>query len=583
MLGHVDHGKTSLLDRVRKTALQKKEAGGITQSICATQVPTDVVTNLCGDLLETFKFDLKIPGLLFIDTPGHKAFTNLRRRGGSLADIAVLVVDVMEGFKPQTVEAVEILKASKRPFIVAANKIDLINTWKKTGKTSFLKALQEQNEYVQKELNNKVYEIMGSLAERGFDSERFDRVDDFKKKVGIIPVSAETGEGVAELLTLLSGLSQKFMEDRLKIDEKGEARGVVLEVKEEKGMGTTLDVIIYDGKIDEGDTIVVGTMKGPVITNIRSLLKPSPLMATREKGRKFNRVKTVTAAAGVKINAPDLDDVVAGMPVAEATKKMVGEVKRKVEKEVNSVLVETEKSGLVVKADTLGSAEAIVSLLKASEVPVRKAGIGDINKKDVMQAVNSKEEDRFHGVVLGFYAEAKPEVKKLAEKHGIKIIQSNVIYKLLDDYVEWKQNIVEREKRRSMEEIMYPAQFRLLPGYVFRQKSPAVAGFEILSGKVEPGYRVMTEEGKSLGEVKGIQKEGENVSKAEKGEQLALSITKGVIGKNVEEGDTLITDMPEQDFLLVKNKLRKYMPEEDVETTKKIMRIKRKDNPLWGM
>ncbi len=583
MLGHVDHGKTSLLDLIRQTTLQEKEAGGITQSICATEIPIKVIKDLCGNLLKKFRFNLKIPGLLFVDTPGHKAFTNLRKRGGNLADIAVLVVDVSEGFKPQTIEAVEILRASKRPFMVAANKIDLISSWKNTKKKSFLEAIKEQNEYVQKEIDNRVYQILGSLAELGFESDRFDRVEDFKKTVSIIPVSATTGEGIAELLTLLSGLSQKYLEGRLDVDTKGCAKGVVLEVKEEKGLGKTLDVVVYDGRLDEGDMIVIGGLEGPVITKIRSLLKPAPLMATREKGCKFSRVKSVTAAAGIKISCSNLETVVAGMPIAEATPELIEEVKKTIEKEVKSVLVSTDKSGIIIKTDTLGSAEAIINLSKSQEIPVRKAGIGNITKNDVMEALNSKQENKFHAAIFGFDVNTNKDAEQLAQKHGIKIILNNIIYKLLDDYLEWKDEVIESEKKKELENIVYPAQARLLPGYVFRQKNPAVAGFEIITGKIKPGYRLMTEDGTKLGEVKGIQKESKNVELAEKGEKIALSISKAIIGKNLQEGDTLITDMPKKDFLLIKSKLKQFLPEEDVETVKKILSIKRKKDPMWGM
>jgi len=129
VLGHVDHGKTTLLDKIRKTAIAAKEAGGITQAIGTTEIPTNVIKTLCGKLLERFKIKLIISGLLFIDTPGHEAFTTLRKRGGSIADLAILVIDINEGIMPQTIESLEILKVSRIPFIIALNKIDRIKGW----------------------------------------------------------------------------------------------------------------------------------------------------------------------------------------------------------------------------------------------------------------------------------------------------------------------------------------------------------------------------------------------------------------------------------------------------------------------
>jgi translation initiation factor 5B len=306
ILGHVDHGKTTLLDFIRGTAVADREAGKITQHIGATEVPLDTIYELCGKLLSGKKF--KVPGLLFIDTPGHYSFNTLRARGGSLADLAILIIDIMEGFKPQTKESLDILKRSKTPFICVINKIDRINGWNSQVGTSFIESYNSQAPEVQQVLDEGLYKIIGEFFDQGFGADRYDNVTDFEKTIAVIPACARSGEGIPEILMILIGLAQRFLEEKLH-SEEGLGEGTVLEVKEEKGLGTTIDTIIYNGTISQGDTIVVGTDKEPVVTKIKALLKPKPLDEIRDPRERFDSVKSVSAAAGVKISGQNLDGV----------------------------------------------------------------------------------------------------------------------------------------------------------------------------------------------------------------------------------------------------------------------------------
>ena len=319
VLGHVDHGKTTLLDHIRGSTIASKEAGGITQHIGATEIPMDVISSICGGFLEKMNIQEQLPGLFFIDTPGHEAFTTLRKRGGSLADLAILIMDVTEGFKPQTYEALNILKSSKTPFVVAANKIDKIPGWNSTKGECFSKSVQNQHKNVVFDLDQKIYEIVGTLHEEGFESERFDRVSNFASQITIVPISAYTGEGLPELLTMLLGLAYQYLNEQLQIEEDAPASGTVLEVKEEKGLGLTIDTILYDGVLNKDDRIMMLTKENKVIsTKIRSLLKPKPLEEIRESKTMFEDTNQIVAAAGVKIVAPHVDDVVSGSPLTVA-------------------------------------------------------------------------------------------------------------------------------------------------------------------------------------------------------------------------------------------------------------------------
>src|SRR3989449_8067781 len=315
VLGHVDHGKSSLLDQIRGTSVVAREAGGITQHIGATEVPLEAILAICGDLVTGKTF--KIPGLLFIDTPGHVAFTTLRARGGALADLAVLVVDVNEGFRPQTIESINILKRYKTPFLVAANKVDMVPGWRKSERVPFATAFEDQPASVREELDRRMYDVVGKFYEHGFTAERYDRIQDFSTTVAIVPTSAKHGVGIPELLLMLIGLAQRFLEESLKVPE-GPAEGTILEVKEEKGFGATLDAIIYKGVLNRGDTIVLGATGKPIVTKVKAVLRPKPLDEIRDPQDRFDSVERVTAAAGVKIAASGLEGATAGAPLRGA-------------------------------------------------------------------------------------------------------------------------------------------------------------------------------------------------------------------------------------------------------------------------
>jgi translation initiation factor 5B len=576
-LGHVDSGKTSLQDFIRQSTMVDREAGLITQHIGASSIPIGAIRRICGDLLSELKQELTIPGLLFIDTPGHEAFTSLRKRGGSLADIAILVVDINEGFKPQTIESVKILLEQKTPFVVAANKIDLIPGWQKMNK-SILQEINSQAENTKQDVDTKIYEILGSLSGLEITSERFDRVEDYTKQVAIVPVSAKTGEGIAEILMVLSGLAQKYMEKSLEINEKGAAKGTVLEVKEEKGFGTTLDVIIYDGCLKKGDTIVIGGINKEVVTKVKVLLEPAPLSEIRDKKSDFKQVDSVYAAVGVKVTAIGINDVMAGMPIRSCSKEDIEKAVEEVQQEVKEVIIETETRGIIVKSDALGSLEALSKLLKNEEIMISKSSIGNITKKDIGNAESNYEEDPLKSVILGFNVKLEEGV----DVGRVKVITDNVIYKLIDDFKEWQEKEKKRIEGKELEGVIIPAKIEILKGYVFRQNNPAVVGVHILQGRIKTAMPVMNRDGKMLSEVKSIQAEQETVSEAEKGKQVAISLPGVTVGRQINGGDILYSGIPEDDFKKLKG-LKQLLTKEDIALLKEIAEIKRRSNPVWGI
>ena len=560
-VGHVDHGKTTLLDRIRGTNIAKNEPGLITQSISAYQIDLKSIEKICKNLMKDKK--IKIPGILAIDSPGHAAFTNLRKRGGNLADIAVLVVDINEGFKPQTLEALEILKQFKTPFVVASNKIDLINGWHSKDNV-LIKNIEEQNPNVKKVMDEKIYKLVEKFYEIGFESERFDRVQDYAKQIAIVPVSAKTGEGIAELLMMLVGLAQKFLEKELQIEVNKPGRGTILEVKDEKGIGKTLDVILYDGKIKEGDKIITSSINEIIETKIRGLF--------RLEGKKFVKVNEVDAAAAIKISAPGLEGAIAGMPLRVANVN-IEKLKKEVQTEINEVLIETDKSGIIIKAESLGSLEALIFLLKEKDIKIKKAGIGEISKKDGIDA--SADKNELNHVILGFNVSH-------AENSGSKIITGKIIYKILEDFELWLEKKKKDIEFRRLGEIIKPFKFRFMPGYIFRQSNPAIFGAEILAGTLKTNLSLIRNDGIQFPEVKQMQNDGKSINEAETGKQVAVSIHGVTIGRQINEGEIFYSDMNEENFRKLKQ-MKKLLNEHEIQALKEIAEVKRKHNNLWGV
>ena len=584
VLGHVDTGKTLLLDKIRKTSVQAREAGGITQHIGASFFPVETLKQMVGPLLSAMKGEIEIPGLLVVDTPGHEAFTNLRKRGGSVADIAILVIDVLRGFEAQTYECIDILKARKTPFLVAANKIDRIPGWKSYPDTPFLKTYQLQDKYVQEDLDNRLYEIIGTFSRLGFRADRFDRIKDFTRTVAIVPTSAKTGEGITELLAVLVGLAQQYLKKRLQTTA-GPAKGTVLEVREEPGLGLTLNTIIYDGTLRKDDLIVVGGKEKPILTRVRAILVPKPLDEIRDPRDKFSSVEAVSAAAGVKIVAPELEGALAGaplyaVPADESPDKYLGLVMEEIER----IRIATDVNGVVLKADTLGSLEAIAENLKRNNVPVRLADVGDVSKRDVTEAAVVKEHEPLYGVILSFNVKILPDAEEEAQNKGVQIFKEKIIYHLIENYLSWLKAQREAKIEQEFAFLVKPAKIRILEGYVFRRAKPAIVGVEVLAGKIKPKLAlVRAEDGEEIGEIQQIQDKGQAISEAKQGMQVAVSLDKPMVGRHIFEKDVLYVKVPEPHAqALLKNFMDKLTLEEQ-ETLNEYVNLMRKKIPFWAV
>ena len=580
VLGHVDHGKTSLLDEIRGSAVSEGEAGAITQHIGATDIPLSTISTMAGELVTPEDFDL--PGLLFIDTPGHHSFSTLRARGGALADIAVLVVDVNDGFQPQTEEAIDILRRTGTPFVVAANKVDTTPGWNPQDGTPIQESLAAQSDRARSMLDENLYEIIGQLSDAGFSADLYWRVQDFQKNIGVVPVSAMTAEGIPDLLTVLMGLSQRFMREEMAIDVFGPGEGTVLEVKDERGFGATIDTVVYDGVVRNGDTVVVGGQGDPIVTEVRALLRPRPLEEIRTEKR-FEKAAEVSAAAGVKIAAPDLDQAMAGAPVRVVRDRPLEEVVEEVNAALAEIEVDTAEDGVVVKADTLGSLEAMANALEEAEVPIMRAEVGDIAPRDIAIAETANQDE--HKALLGFNVSILPNAANELESADVTLFTNDVIYQLIDDYETYVEQRKRAQQETVLDKVVRPARFRLLPDHTFRQNDPAVVGVEVLAGTLQNNRNVGAFEGNEfdrLGTLSGIQKQGDDVDEARAGERVSIAIDGPTVGRDIEEGDTLWSEVPEKHAKILEQELKSEITGDEREALAAYLDTRRKRDPFWG-
>jgi len=564
--GHVDHGKTSILDRFRGSSVQSSESGGITQKISFTKYPLEQIHKACP-LIKKAKIDLKIPGFLFIDTPGHAAFTNLRKRGGSLADLAILVVDIKEGIKPQTAEVISILKANKTPFVIALNKLDTISGWQ--NRDSLKEAIESQASNVQEEFETALLTFQGSLQSHGFDSDLFYEVTDFTKKAAIVPCSAKTNQGISELLFVLAGLSEKFLTKNLELSK--EAKGVILEIKKEKAM-ENIEAILYDGQLNKNDEIAIATFDDVLVTKIRALEEIKSL------SQKYESKKSATASTGIRMQITNKEGLLPGMPFQKLNNNLKA-IRDEFKKEISQALT-LNKQGIIVKADSLGSLEALITLLKQSNIQIVRAGIGPITKTDIISAKANLDINSLDAVIVGFNVKAEENL----DLGSIKVLTDDVVYKLIEDLELWRkdqQAQIERERLLGLATI---CKLEILPKYIFRNSNPAIFGIKVLAGKLKTGLPLIDENDNNIARAKAIQSDKHSVESADPGQEVALSLPGTNYERQIKNPGLkyLYSQISESQFKQFK-KNKDLLSQEEIKTLAEIADIKRKKNEGWGI
>ena len=614
VLGHVDHGKTSVLDLVRsigserQASVMDREAGGITQHIGATEVPADVLNETCKAMLGGKEF--KSPGLLFIDTPGHHSFVSLRNRGGSVADIAILVVDIMEGLQPQTIESLNTLKETKTPFIIAANKVDRIHGWRCEYGRSFIQSFAAQRDDVKSLFDDRYWKILVQFSEHGFNIERYDKIKDFRQNVALVPMSAKEGEGLQDLLAVGVGLAERFLEDRL-TDTIGPAMGTVLEMRDEVGMGKTIDVILYRGNLKVGDNIMLASSDGAFTTHIKGLKRPKGMSEMRDAGKRWVNFPEIQAACGVKIVAPNLESAIAGTTLHLAnTEEQKYEAEQLIREEWRGIyekmpimcskckkvspraeFIENcqngtcpgaveEKDGVVIKADTVGGLEALAFELFKLKIPVRQATVGPVNKKDILMAKSIQ--DPLNKVILGFSTKPNTEVidELTSASSEVSFFNGSIIYHIIDAFEEWrteKQAEIEAAQRESL---VYPGRLLYLKDHTFRAKNPAIVGMRVVGGRIHIGQKLIKLDGTPVGQVKSLRTRGsEDVKQANQGDEVAVAIQGPTVGRHIEELDEFYVDVPASHAKRLK-KLNLDAIEQEI--LDELIRLHRKEDHFWG-
>ncbi|GMF43095.1 unnamed protein product [Phytophthora fragariaefolia] len=580
IMGHVDTGKTKLLDNIRKTKVQDAEAGGITQQIGATFFPVEAIKQKTARLAETMKLEYRLPGLLVIDTPGHESFTNLRTRGSSLCDIAILVVDIMHGLEPQTLESLRLLRQKKAPFVVALNKIDRCYGWKTMPDMPVQEALKHQNEHVIREFEDRMKSIIVEFAEQKLNAEVYWRNKDLAHTVSLIPTSAISGEGVPDLLMMLTRLTQERMAKSLAFVDILQC--TVLEVKVIEGLGTTIDTILVNGTLEEGATIVVCTLDGPVVTTIRSLLTPHPMKEIRVKGEYVHHQK-MKAAMGVKICAQGLEKAVAGTQIyVVGPDDDVEELKDSVMSDLTGILdsVKATRRGVMVQASTLGALEALLEFLRTCDppIPVSCVNIGPVHKKDVMRASVQLEHQPEFATILAFDVKVHSDATELATDLGVRIFTADIIYHLFDQFTAYMDNFRQARREEFAEVAVFPCVLQILPNCVFNKKDPIILGVDVEEGILKVGTPLVVPSagGFLVGKVGSIEREHKEVDRAKKGASVAVRIdneSSVMYGRHFDHKNKLVSRLTRQSIDALKENFREDLQKEDWQLVIKLKKV----------
>ncbi|XP_058830857.1 eukaryotic translation initiation factor 5B [Topomyia yanbarensis] len=564
VLGHVDTGKTKILDKLRRTNVQDAEAGGITQQIGATNVPIENIkeqTKFVKGYPETI---FKLPGLLIIDTPGHESFSNLRSRGSSLCDIAILVVDIMHGLEPQTIESINLLKSKRTPFVVALNKIDRLYDWSTMNRKDVRDIIKGQASNTQLEFTQRTKEVIVQFAEQGLNAALYYENPDPKTYISLIPTSAITGEGMGNLLFLIVQYCQKQLAKRLMFSE--DLQATVLEVKAIPGLGTTIDAILINGKLREGDTMILAGTEGPIVTQIKALLMPQPMKELRVKNA-YVEHREVMAAQGVKIAAKELEKAIAGLNLQIAQKPDEVEIfKDIVARDLKTVLssIKLSDRGVYVQASTLGSLEALLEFLRTSKIPYSGIRIGPVVKRDVMKASTMLEHENQYATILAFDVKVERDAQELADSLGVKVFQADIIYHLFDKFTAYRDEIKQRKREEFKTIAVFPCKLKILPQFVFNSRDPIVMGVIVEAGVVKEGTPICVpnKEFVELGVVTSIEANHKQLETARKGQEVCIKIepipgeTPKMFGRHFDENDMLVSKISRQSIDACKDYFR---------------------------
>ena len=554
------------------------------------------------------KFDS--PGIIFLDTPGHESFGSIRNRSGSVADIAILIVDIVEGFKPQTIQSIEILEQNDIPFIIVGNKVDRIHQWEsKRGRSSW-QSWNEQSKDVQKMADDFYYKLLGQVASHSkFNLAKYwdgIKTFDIKNDRLFVPMSAKEGEGLQDLLFVILAMAEKFAREDLIIHSEDMAEGYVLESREEIGVGKTIDIILTKGTIRVGDSVAYNTNDGPIADSshadestsvrIRSIRRPMGMAEMRDAGKRWENIQSASAASGLKLVIPRMKEIHIGSKIffpkpEEDLEPIFKEMKlenKRIRDDApimcsicSEVLSRKEfstrhtnpsaqgegfspgcqtarevREGAVVKARTFGGLEAVLYELKKRKIPISHAEVGPVNKRDVREILATGNDEHKFLIALAVKGNVQVEQEiKDAEKSKKSVdfnyIQGDILYQIMDQIDERVEEIRETAANSDSGILFRPAQIRYL-NMSFKDK-PAVFGVQVLKGQIRVGQELLRSDGtgRVLGKILSIGTDGETV--AHEGEQVPIQVNIRFSRSNIIDDEIFYGNVLEEDSKNMRN------------------------------
>ena len=582
VLGHVDAGKTKILDKLRHSNVQLGEAGGITQQIGATFIPIENIQSHISKIDERFHTKTRIPGILLIDTPGHASFTNLRSRGSSLCDIAVLILNIDKGIEKQSVESLDLLRMRKTPFIIALNQIDRTYNWRRFDWSGFEDSYRKQKDQQKRLFDEKVEQNKMQFIKNNINAELYYKNTNMKEYVNMVPTSAITGEGLPDLLGLLVYLTDNYLIRQ--ITYKEEVKCSILEVKVLETIGTTIDVVLVNGTIHVGDKIVIGGLLGPIKTVVKIILLPKPMKEMRVKCE-YERYDEISGAIGVKIFCPDLENALAGSPLyVYKTEEEAEHYCNEISKDFNSIVqkyLNKKGKGIMVQASTLGSLEAILTFLNEQKVEVAVVGVGNLNKKDVIKLQIKHAEDenvmKEDLVILCFDNKVLPEAQKVADENGIKIFVDDIIYHLFDKFIEFKNKSILERKKEKEKEAIFPCSLKTV--MFINKKDPLIIGVSVTEGVLKIGTPIYcVEKNLPLGVVESIEREKKPINNVRPNDgdvaiRIKVADSSLAAGRHFDESSTYVSQITRNSINALKNYFREDMTNDDWKLVIKLKKI----------
>jgi translation initiation factor 5B len=568
VVGHVDAGKTSLLDVIRSSKVASSEIGGITQQIGASFLSLDFIEKKTKEIKGKFEVKSKLPGILLIDTPGHEAFYKLRERGASMCDIAILVIDIIEGVLPQTEEVIEMLKVNKIPFVIALTKIDRVSGWNITENSTLRNSVKKQSKETLMKFNSYLEDIKYQLSKLEINSEFYFNNKNPDKVYSIIPVNSLNNEGISDLLALMMYLTSNWMEKKLIIKDKFKA--LVMEAYQDKKLGHLIELIIINGTLNIGDEIIVSKISGAEKSVVRNIFL----------GEKTQL--SVNGACAVKIIASNLDNVIAGSNCyLIKNKEDEEELIKKANEERENPLWEKSEKGLIVMAETLGALDALAFLLKKENLMVKHYLLGKPNEKilERYQEQILKEEVFYHCIL--YFGKTNEDIKKLYQEKKIKLINNEIIYGLIEEYKTFKK---EREGNLNQylienQKAILPLKLKILKEHIYLKggNEELLMGVKIIYGKVKKGTPlvIINKEKRELGIITSIQKEKKELDQAIKNEEVCIRLTNPnhlIYDRHFDEKDEIYSYQNRESIENLKKYFKEELSKEDW-----LMVIKQKD------